>query len=61
MQLVEQYAMVRGRLQPALRYIAHQPVINRYKLLAPSQSEPVLPQAEVLTIPATYGDIHIND
>lgn len=31
MQLVQQYVMVRGRLQPALKYKVAQPMYNRYK------------------------------
>ena len=31
-KLVQQYVMVQGRLQPALRYIAPNPMFNRYKV-----------------------------
>ena len=30
MKLVQQYVMIRGRLQPALKYIAQNPMFNRY-------------------------------
>ena len=30
MELVQQYTLVRGKLQPALKYIAPQPLFNKY-------------------------------
>ena len=32
MKLVQQYVMIRGRLQPALKYVAQIPMFNRYKV-----------------------------
>lgn len=32
MKLVQQYVMIRGRLQPALKYLAQNPMFNRYQL-----------------------------
>jgi len=32
MKLVQQYVMIRGRLQPALKYVAPIPMFNRYKV-----------------------------
>ena len=46
MELVQQYAMVRGKLQPALKYVAPQPYINKYKIADTSRND------EVLTYPS---------
>ena len=39
MNLVQQYVMIRGRLQPALKYIAPNPMFNRYKVRNPGKEE----------------------
>jgi hypothetical protein len=44
--------MVRGKLQPALKYVANQPYINKYKVGENQQ--------EVLTYPTINGDVSVN-
>ena len=49
MQLVQQYIMVRGKLQPALKYKVAQPMYNRYKFEEKSGES----QQEMLTLPSS--------
>lgn len=32
MKLVKQYVIVRGKMQPALKYVVPQPLINKYEI-----------------------------
>ena len=55
MELVQQYVLVRGKLQPALKYKAPQHYYNRYKIVGDEQKG----TAEVITYPAVNGDVKV--
>jgi hypothetical protein len=57
MELVQQYAMVRGKLQPALKYVAPNPYYNRYQV---KEANNGYNSQEVITYPSTLGDIRVN-
>lgn len=57
MQLVQQYIMVRGKLQPALKYKVAQPMYNRYKFEEKSGES----QQEMLTLPSITGDLTMKN
>lgn len=57
MHLVQQYVMLNGRLQPALKYKYANPMYNRYKL-ENAQSRKV---KEMITLPSLVGDIQFKN
>jgi len=52
--------MVKGKLQPALKYVAPQPYINKYKIRSSSLEDEKIGVQEVLTYPSHNGDINVN-
>lgn len=57
MKLVQQYIMVRGKLQPALKYIAPNPMYNRYKVNQATKSD----YGEIVTMPTISGDLKMKN
>lgn len=49
--------MVRGKLQPALKYVAPQNYYNKYEI---SKNEEDKDKQAVITYPSTGGDIQVN-
>lgn len=60
MKLVQQYVMIRGRLQPALKYIAQNPMFNRY-LLKETPSAGKTDYKEIVTYPTVSGDLKMKN
>jgi len=58
MKLVQQYVMIRGRLQPALKYIAQNPMYNRYQLKEPTSKQDY---KEIVTYPTVSGDLKMKN
>ena len=56
-KLVQQYIMVRGKLQPALKYIAPNPMFNRYHVANGAKNE----YQEIMTVPTVSGDIKMKN
>lgn len=59
MELVQQYVLVRGKLQPAIKYLAPQPYYNKY--LVKDRSRARESDQEVITYPSVNGDLTINE
>ena len=57
MKLVQQYIMVRGKLQPALKYIAPNPMYNRYAVQKAAKSD----YGEIVTMPTISGDLNMKN
>ena len=57
MKLVQQYVMVNGRLQPALKYIAPIPMFNRYKVKNAKKEQ----FHEIMTYPTVSGDLAMKN
>ena len=57
MRLVQQYVMIRGRLQPALKYLAQNPMFNRYQLKKGAKEE----YSEIVTYPTVSGDLKMKN
>ena len=57
MNLVQQYVMIRGRLQPALKYIAPNPMFNRYSVKNPGKKK----FQEIVTYPTVSGDLKMKN
>lgn len=57
MNLVQQYVMIRGRLQPALKYIAPIPMFNRYSVKNPGKKK----FQEIVTYPTVSGDLKMKN
>ena len=53
MHLVQQYVMLNGKLQPALKYKYANPMYNRYQL----ENEQSKKVKEMITLPTLAGDI----
>ena len=49
--------MVNGRLQPALKYIAPNPMFNRYKVRNGGREE----FQEIMTYPTVSGDLNMKN
>ena len=58
MKLVQQYVMIRGRLQPALKYIAQNPMFNRYQVKNKEGKEEY---QEIVTYPTVSGDLKMKN
>lgn len=58
MKLVQQYILHRNRLQPALKYIAPNPMFNRYKL---KNSASEKGYEEIVTYPTITGDLKMKN
>ena len=58
MKLVQQYVMIRGRLQPALKYVAQIPMFNRYKVNNSAKGEDY---QEIVTYPTITGDLAMKN
>lgn len=57
-KLVQQYVMVRGRLQPALKYVAQIPMFNRYKVNRGTKGGDF---QEIVTYPTVTGDLSMDN
>lgn len=57
MNLMQQYVMIKGKLQPALKYIAPIPMFNRYKV----KNGGIDKFDEIMTYPTVSGDINIKN
>ena len=57
MHLVQQYVMLNGKLQPALKYKYANPMYNRYKL----ENEVKKSTKEMITLPTITGDIQFKN
>ena len=57
MKLVQQYVMIRGRLQPALKYVAQIPMFNRYKVKNSAKED----FQEIMTYPTITGDLKMKN
>mmetsp|Transcript_27198 Transcript_27198/g.33831 ORF Transcript_27198/g.33831 Transcript_27198/m.33831 type:complete len:103 (+) Transcript_27198:154-462(+) len=49
--------MVRGKLQPALKYIAPNPMYNRYQVNQATKSD----YGEIVTMPTISGDLQMKN
>ena len=58
MKLVQQYIFHKNRLQPALKYIAPNPMYNRYKVKNPVQQKGY---EEIVTYPTISGDLKMKN
>ena len=57
MQLKQQYVMINGRLQPALKYLHQIPMFNRYKIDNAGQED----YQEIVTYPTLRGDLKMKN
>ena len=57
MNLMQQYVMIKGKLQPALKYIAPNPMFNRYKV----KNGGVEKFDEIMTYPTVTGDLNMKN
>ena len=57
MKLVQQYVMLNGRLQPALKYIHQIPMFNRYKVDNAKANQ----YQEIVTYPTVGGDLNLKN
>lgn len=57
MKLMQQYIMVQGKLQPALKYIAPNPMFNRYHIQNSNKQE----YEEIMTYPTVTGDLRMKN
>ena len=57
MQLMQQYVMINGRLQPALKYLKQIPMFNRYKIDNAGMED----YQEIVTYPTLRGDLKMKN